>query len=64
MLSTCFHRSVRRHDFAINQYDFISNFYIYPLRFEETVRGAVLLVEDSTERSQLEQAIAATKGRR
>jgi PAS domain S-box-containing protein len=37
----------------------ITNFYIYPLRSEEAVRGAVLLVEDVTERSQLEEAIEA-----
>ncbi len=34
-----------------------TNFYIYPLRFGTTVRGAVVLVEDVTERSRLEQAM-------
>jgi len=36
-----------------------SNFYIYPLRFGLAVRGAVILVEDVTERSRLEQAMEA-----
>ncbi len=35
----------------------ITNFYVYPLRSLETVRGAVLLVEDVTERTKLEEAI-------
>lgn len=37
----------------------VSNFYLYPLRFDETVRGAVILVEDVTERARLEQAMEA-----
>lgn len=37
----------------------VRNFYMYPLRSGETVRGAVLLVEDVTERTQLEEAIDA-----
>lgn len=36
---------------------YIGNFYIYPLRAEDNIRGAVLLVEDATERFQLERAI-------
>lgn len=36
----------------------ISNYYVYPLRFGENVRGAVMMVEDVTERSRLEQDIA------
>jgi len=35
----------------------VRNFYLYPLRSGEKVRGAVLLVEDVTERTKLEQAI-------
>jgi PAS domain S-box-containing protein len=35
----------------------VRNFYIYSLRAGETVRGAVLLVDDVTERTRLEQAI-------
>lgn len=35
----------------------VRNFYIYPLRFNDVVRGAVLLVEDVTERAALEQAM-------
>ena len=35
----------------------ISNFYMYPLRFGLSVRGAVILVEDVTDRSRLEQAM-------
>ncbi|GAB4530202.1 MAG: hypothetical protein OHK0046_50650 [Anaerolineae bacterium] len=35
----------------------LTNFYIYPLRFQETVRGAVMLVEDVTARTQLEQTM-------
>ena len=35
----------------------VRNFYLYPLRSGETIRGAVLLVEDVTERTKLEQAI-------
>ncbi len=37
--------------------DYIMNLYLYPLRYGETVRGAVLLVEDVTERAELERAI-------
>ena len=37
--------------------DYITNLYLYPLRYGETVRGAVLLVEDVTERAELERAI-------
>ncbi len=37
--------------------DFVRNFYIYPLRYNDMVRGAVLLVEDVTERAALEQAM-------
>jgi PAS domain S-box-containing protein len=36
----------------------VRNFYIYPLR-DETVRGAVLLIEDVTERAKLEEAMEA-----
>ncbi len=35
----------------------VRNFYIYPLRYEEDIRGAVLLVDDVTERAKLEEAI-------
>lgn len=35
----------------------VRNFYIYPLRFRNQIRGAVLLVEDLTERIALEEAI-------
>ena len=35
------------------------NYYIYPLRFGLSVRGAVVLVEDVTERARLEQAMEA-----
>lgn len=35
----------------------VRNVYIYPLRAENTVRGAVILIEDVTERAMLEQAI-------
>lgn len=35
----------------------ITNLYLYPLRYGDTVRGAVLLVEDVTERAELERAI-------
>lgn len=35
----------------------VTNFYIYPLRFGFTVRGAVILVEDVTEQAKLEQAM-------
>jgi len=37
--------------------DYIMNLYLYPLNYGETVRGAVLLVEDVTERAELERAI-------
>lgn len=37
----------------------VRNFYLYPLRAGEQVRGAVLLVEDVTERTRLEEAIEA-----
>ncbi|RMG73036.1 MAG: GAF domain-containing protein [Chloroflexi bacterium] len=33
------------------------NYYIYPLRFGLSVRGAVILIEDVTERARLEQAM-------
>lgn len=35
----------------------VRNFYIYPLRSGDLVRGAVVLVEDVTERTELEEAI-------
>jgi PAS domain S-box-containing protein len=35
----------------------VRNFYIYPLRSGDQVRGAVLLVEDVSERTRLEQTI-------
>jgi PAS domain S-box-containing protein len=35
----------------------VRNFYLYPLRSGEQIRGAVLLVEDVTERVRLEEAI-------
>lgn len=35
----------------------VRNFYVYPLRYGDVIRGAVLLVEDVTERALLEQAI-------
>lgn len=37
----------------------VRNFYLYPLRSRNQVRGAVLLVEDVTERTRLEEAIEA-----
>lgn len=37
--------------------DYITNLYLYPLRYGDTIRGAVLLVEDVTERAELERAI-------
>jgi PAS domain S-box-containing protein len=37
----------------------VRNFYTYPLRDAESVRGAVLLVEDVTERTRLEQDLEA-----
>ncbi len=37
----------------------VRNFYLYPLRSNNQVRGAVLLVEDVTERTRLEEAIEA-----
>lgn len=36
---------------------FVRNLYLYPFRSGTQVRGAVLLLEDVTERTQLEQAI-------
>ncbi|MCS6836745.1 MAG: GAF domain-containing protein [Anaerolineae bacterium] len=35
----------------------VRNFYLYPLRSAEAVRGAVMLVEDVTERAKLEEAV-------
>jgi len=37
--------------------DYIINLYLYPLRYGDIVRGAVVLVEDVTERAELERAI-------
>jgi len=37
----------------------VRNFYTYPLRSGDTIQGAVLLVEDVTERARLEQAMEA-----
>jgi PAS domain S-box-containing protein len=37
----------------------VRNFYMYPMLSNESVRGAVLLVEDVTERAQLEEAMEA-----
>jgi PAS domain S-box-containing protein len=37
--------------------NYIMNLYLYPLRYGDVVRGAVLLVEDVTERAELELAI-------
>lgn len=37
----------------------VMSFYLYPLRATGTVRGAVMLVEDVTERALLEQAMQA-----
>jgi PAS domain S-box-containing protein len=37
----------------------ISNFYLYPLRYGESVGGVVFLVEDVTERANLEQTMEA-----
>ncbi len=37
----------------------MSNFYLYPLRYDETIGGAVLLVEDVSERVRLERRIQA-----
>ncbi len=37
----------------------VLNLYIYPLRAADTVRGAVLLIDDVTDRARLEQDIAA-----
>jgi PAS domain S-box-containing protein len=47
-------RSTDLHDKAV-----VRNFYSYPLRDADTVRGAVLLVEDVTERARLEQDLEA-----
>lgn len=35
----------------------VRNFYLYPLRYGEMIRGAVVLVEDVSERAKLEEAI-------
>ncbi|HUN08496.1 MAG TPA: GAF domain-containing protein [Aggregatilineales bacterium] len=35
----------------------VRNFYSYPLKTAETIRGAVILVEDNTERYELEQDV-------
>jgi PAS domain S-box-containing protein len=35
----------------------VRNLYLYPLRTGETIRGAVLLVDDITERTRLEQSV-------
>lgn len=37
----------------------VLNFYLYPLRSADAVRGAVLLIDDVTDRARLEQDIAA-----
>ena len=37
----------------------VSNFYLYPLKFGDSIRGAVILVEDVTERMLLERAMEA-----
>ncbi len=37
----------------------IRDFYLYPLRAGESIRGAVLLVDDVTERTRMEQSIEA-----
>ncbi|MGB1286473.1 MAG: GAF domain-containing protein, partial [Aggregatilineales bacterium] len=37
----------------------VRNLYLYPLRFGDQVRGAVMLVEDVTERIRLEEAMEA-----
>ncbi len=37
----------------------VQNFYLYPLRAADAVRGAVVLVEDVTERARLERDIEA-----
>lgn len=42
-----------------NAQERVQNFYLYPLRAAEGTRGAVLLIEDATERAQLEADIAA-----
>ncbi|MCB9453765.1 MAG: GAF domain-containing protein [Anaerolineaceae bacterium] len=39
--------------------EFIDNFYIYPLGGADAIQGAVLLIEDVTERSRLEHDIEA-----
>ncbi|MBZ0278647.1 MAG: GAF domain-containing protein, partial [Anaerolineae bacterium] len=38
---------------------FVNNFYIYPMRGADSIQGAVLLIEDVTERARLEQDIEA-----
>jgi PAS domain S-box-containing protein len=42
-----------------DQGEFINNFYVYPLGGTDAVQGAVLLIEDVTERARLEQDIEA-----
>ena len=37
----------------------VQNFYFYPLRSADAVRGAVLLIDDVTERARLEEELAA-----
>ena len=37
----------------------ISNYYLYPLRYGSVINGAVILVEDVSERARLEQAMEA-----
>ncbi len=44
---------------ALDGRPLVCNFYIYPLGGGENVRGVVLLLEDLTERSQLEQDLQA-----
>ncbi len=39
--------------------NFVLNLYLYPLRAADAVRGAVLLIDDVTDRARLEQDIAA-----
>ncbi|MAU08712.1 MAG: hypothetical protein CL607_02730 [Anaerolineaceae bacterium] len=40
-----------------NENNLVRNYYLYPLRSGEDIRGAVLLVEDISERAELEKAI-------
>ncbi len=44
---------------SVDNRSLFSNYYIYPLQVGDIVRGAVILVEDVTERSLLEQAMEA-----